>query len=367
LLTDEELTETERRLVRLIDEPGEAGLDIRIGDDEVDEPGNADAWPPEREVRAGLLAELLNGQRPLRTAQPRPFTLIGIRLTGRLDLNRATLVRPLSLYGCTADEEIDLSDALTLSVSLGACRLAGIHAQLVAVKGNFSLRWSRNDGRLDLLGARIDRQLLLGGAELVNPGGFAMSASGLTVEQRMFCTLEAGNRPFTAGGEIELSDSVSVRERLGWVARHEGGFAPGPYDQLAAGYRRTGHVEDARRVGYAKLRRRQRVVAWPGKVWNVLLQVTVGYGYHPWRAALWLLAAGSAVFAASYPADLVAAREPVPDFQPVAYTLDIMLPLDLGQQSARLAALASSWVLVIAGWILAAMFLAGVTNALKRD
>ena len=796
MLTDEELTETERRLLRLIDEPGELGLNMRSFDHEADHPRNAGSWPANREVRAELLAELLTGERPVRAAHPRPFVLVGIRLTGRLDLNQATLVRPLALVACKVDETIELADARTPTISLYGCDLAGLAAQRVQVNGNLNLRFARNTGQqIDLLGAHIERQLLFSGAELTNPGGVALAAYDITVGQGMYCeedsddtlggthqfvaegvvnisganiargihftgarlrnagkyalmvenavvdgnvdgermevtggidlfnTRVTGNASFDGsrlscpgghafyagglevgrelrirngfaaegevgladakvgtnlylndaelvntgkvalnaerlgveqdlvgarlvvdggvllggtrvggivdlsgarltnpegsalharsltvgqymvcdqgfqvdgevnlsearvGGSLELSgarlsnaggvslfaglldvagdlrcdnefraegqvylaaariggalwfdgaklvhegrialhadtlqvgrclfgregfevngevnlvgakleelnlrgaalrnpgehalraralevnqdvqfhnlsvagvvalpgariggrlaldgaeltgtpeekvdlsgvtatalslrltappagvvdltnakvtsydddpaswperlalrgftydvltnDTVSVRDRLDWVARHEGGFVPGPYDQLAASFRRTGHVEDARRVAYAKLRRRRRVVAWPGKVWNVLLQVTVGYGYHPWRAALWLLgllAAGSAVFAASYPADLVAARKPVPDFQPVAYTLDIMLPLDLGQQSAWLAqgaALACSWVLVITGWILAAMVLAGVTNALKRD
>ena len=82
----------------------------------------------------------------------------------------------------------------------------------------------------------------------------------------------------------------------------------------------------------------------PGRVWSLLQDITVGYGYQPWRAALWFvafLAAGSAVYAAHPPRPLDPSS--APHFNAVAYTLDLLLPVvNLGQKFAFSPAGASS-------------------------
>ena len=119
---------------------------------------------------------------------------------------------------------------------------------------------------------------------------------------------------------------------------------------------------------------RRTELTWPGKVWNSLLYVTVGYGYRNWLAAVWLgalLVLGSLVFASAYPAHMHSAAPVVPSFQPIIYALDVMLPIvNLGQQQAWIPqgpALACSWLLTGTGWILTTAVVAGLTNALKRD
>jgi hypothetical protein len=111
-----------------------------------------------------------------------------------------------------------------------------------------------------------------------------------------------------------------------------------------------------------------------GKVWNWLLYLTVGDGYRTWLAGLWLtalLAVGATIFAGAHPGQMRSASASVPEFQPVAYTLDVLLPIvDLGQEKAwypQDSARAWAWVLTGAGWVLTTTVVAGLTNALKRD
>jgi hypothetical protein len=296
--------------------------------------------------------------------------LVGAQL-GELDLNGATLTNPsgdvLVARGLEVDQDVRLTrlttdgDVFLRDARIGGrlrfdhTVLTGTQDQAVDLTGvravALGLRWGRAPaGMVDLSGASV-------GSIDDDPASWParLRLRGLT-----YLMLD--------------NEKVGVAARLGWLARQDGGFAPGPYDQLAAHYRQTGHVEDARRVGYAKQRRRRAAQSVPGRVWSRLLQVTVGYGYRTWLAGVWLLgllAVGSVVFAACYPADLIAAQPHVPRFQPVAYALDVLLPIvDLGQQSAWLAqgpALLCSWLLTVAGWILATLVITGVTNALQRD
>jgi hypothetical protein len=60
-----------------------------------------------------------------------------------------------------------------------------------------------------------------------------------------------------------------------------------------------------------------------------------------------LLAVGAVVFSGAYPTQFRSASASVPGFQPVAYTLDVLL--------------------TGAGWLLTTAVVAGLTNALKRD
>jgi hypothetical protein len=103
---------------------------------------------------------------------------------------------------------------------------------------------------------------------------------------------------------------VDVAARLDWLVRDQRGYAPQPYEQLAAVYRKAGRDEDARRISIAKQRARRRTIALPSRLWKLLLDILVGYGYRTWLAGLWLLAwwaVGTLVFAVAYPDDLMLA------------------------------------------------------------
>jgi hypothetical protein len=167
---------------------------------------------------------------------------------------------------------------------------------------------------------------------------------------------------------------IGVKARLSWLARDKDGYSPQLYEQLAAVYRRAGHEENARRVAIEKQRRRRSTLNPLGKAWSWLLDLTVGFGYRTWQAAVWLLGlllVGTWVFDRAYPVSMVPAKQPVPPFHAVVYTLDVLVPIvDLGQQSSWLpkgAALDWSWVLIGAGWVLTTAVVAGLAGILKRD
>ena len=103
----------------------------------------------------------------------------------------------------------------------------------------------------------------------------------------------------------------------------------------------------------------------------MLLDWTVGYGYRPWIAAVWLaalLTLGTLVFGHLHPHSI---RQPGerPGFHPFIYTLDLMLPIEtFGQRSAWDPVGWTYWLaegLTAAGWVLATALIAGVTRILR--
>jgi hypothetical protein len=185
---------------------------------------------------------------------------------------------------------------------------------------------------------------------------------------------ELSLRDFTYG-YLESSKPVPVKRRLRWLTRDPKGYAPQPYEQLVAYYRRAGDEQGARRVAIAKQRRRRGELAAPSKAWSLFLDASVGYGYRAWLAGVWLfglVALGWIAFDHTYPEHFRAADGPAatPDFQPLVYSLDLVLPVvNLGQSDAWIAEGPAQWgaLLTVAGWVLASVLLAVLTGLLKRD
>ncbi|WP_406364783.1 oxidoreductase [Streptomyces sp. NBC_00645] len=182
--------------------------------------------------------------------------------------------------------------------------------------------------------------------------------------------------PYAARLEGVVYDSLLPQlpavERLPLLARDPEGFTPQPYEQLAAAYRQHGHDADARTVLLAKQRRRRATLAWPGRVWSGLQDLTVGYGYRPLRAVWWLCAimfSGILMFT-RWPPQAVDPAKP-PHFQAAIYTFDLVLPLvDFGQEEAFSPRGGLQWaaaVLVCLGWLLATTAAAGANRTLRRS
>ncbi len=135
---------------------------------------------------------------------------------------------------------------------------------------------------------------------------------------------------------------------------------------LSAVYRSAGRDRDSRRISIAKFWSERAAFGPPGRAWNWLMYLTVGYGYRPWQAVLWLavlLLAGTTVFGMSYPDDITRVAGSA-EFSPFAYTVDVLVPvINLGQRTSwqphNLAAYAM-WFLTVTGWLLTTAVIAGV-------
>ncbi len=215
-----------------------------------------------------------------------------------------------------------------------------------------------------------------------------------------------------------LTGLTEPKTRLAWLALQQP-FTPQPYRQLAKVMRNAGVDRSARRVLFAmedQLWKEERTLA--AKLFRWPLSLVVGYGYYPLRALAglailvllgWAVFAGARAAGAMVPRDesaythFKASGSPPNHYEPLSpfvYSLENSLPLvKLGQtdrwgpdptpgsQNARISATSSraadplgsspfssprflfafQRLQVLLGWILATLFVAGVTGIVQKD
>lgn len=318
-----------------------------------------------------------------------------------LRLNHATIGEDLVAPGIHVRGRMVINDAsVDASVNLNDARLenpggTAIDAQTLSVASDVHARRLTTVGRVDLRGIRVPGRLDLASAQLSNPGLTALRASSSVVGELWLNEAEpvegAVNlrraqiellrvRPEILPSEVQLdgltygtlAPHVPAEQRIPVLERDTDGYVPYSYEQLTAAYLRAGDDYAARQVQLAKQRRLRATRAWYGRLWGYLQDVTVGYGFRPLRACAWLvslLAVGSIAYALHEPPPLKASEHP--DFNPVFFTLDLLLPvISFGQEGAFAPEggyQALSYLLVITGWILATTVVTGVTRAVSRQ
>ena len=352
--------------------------------------------------------------------------LVGARVGG-LSCDGATLSNPdgwaLAGDGLTADGNLFLSGAkVTGEVRLLDARVGGglfflgatlsnpggraLTGDRLTTDGDLSLHGAKVTGEVWLLSARVGGGLVCDSATLSNP---IHLGPALNLQQASV-TGAVSMHPAQLNGRIDLraarvgvwsddrgtwpaalslegfvydaidAPAVTPEQRLGWL-RRQGGYLPQPYEQLASVYRRAGHERAALTVAIAKQQaRRARARQWwvraPSRAWSFVLRWTIGYGYRPalvlpYLAGLFVI--GWVVFDHAYPTELRPAKSGSgqPGFNPARYTLDLLLPVaSLRQREAFVPHGYAAWWafgLTLAGWLLAAVVVAGLTGVFKRD
>ncbi|MER5216540.1 membrane-associated oxidoreductase [Streptomyces sp. NPDC002838] len=318
-----------------------------------------------------------------------------------LKLNQALIEDDLRATELRAHGEIRLNGAtVNGSVDLRGAHLThpgqvALDAQTLTVNGDFSLRNTHVRGWIGLRGACVTGRFDLSYARLSNPGDAALRATSCSIGELWlrkglppdgFLNLRRAQidvlflEPEMVPDRMLLNSLVytsltphePAERRLPMLECDGDGYVPHAYEQLTAAYRRIGDDDAARLVQLAKQRRRRGTLPWYGRVWGHVQDATVGYGFRPLRACGWLLsllAVGSVVYGLHHPPPLKASE--APHFNPVFYTLDLLLPvISFGQEGAfapREGYQTLSYALVIAGWILATTVFAGVTRTVSRQ
>jgi hypothetical protein len=306
----------------------------------------------------------------------------GFACTGEFLLRGATVRGSVFFEGATLsnrDGYALAADGLTVGQTMQC-------SQGFAAEGTLRLRGARIGGTLSFdhavlraprtalqLGKAVVAELILTPAEPIE-GAVSFRSARIEV---------MSDDPATWPPELRISGLVydhirserttqQVSERLDWISRDPAGYLPQPYEQLATWFRRIGHDDDARRVLLAKQRHRRSTLSTTGRIWGHALDWTVGYGYRPWLAGLWLLgllALGTTLFSVHNPAPT--SSDSHTDFNAFSYTIDLLMPVSLfGQRQAWNPHGPYQWFaysLIAAGWILATALIAGITRVLTRN
>jgi hypothetical protein len=183
---------------------------------------------------------------------------------------------------------------------------------------------------------------------------------------------------------------VTLEQRKQWLLRamdaskrkpggDNDGYLPQPYDQLAEAYRRAGNDNDARLIQLAKYRQRNHATGWDrwySKLWNMVQDAAIGYGYAPSRALILLL--GVYVFGVllfrygARPISITSVHRGFTLNNSVAYTLDLLLPASslserqIWQSGNGMGEVAAAGF-VVCGWVLTATVFAAAARVLQRN
>ncbi|MBB5871759.1 hypothetical protein F4553_005138 [Allocatelliglobosispora scoriae] len=284
----------------------------------------------------------------------------------------------VSADGLVVEHDVTISDGFTAigPVSFANARIGGrlvADGSVLRNPGKTALNCSNMqatalhvdstiDGAVDLRGARISTLHLLPSPAMRN---VPMLLNGLTYD--------------------DLEPDPPAEPRIAWLRRDPNGYHPQPYEQLAKYFLGLGHDRDARTVLLEKRRARRAVLAqelplpsWLGWFPRLLIRIPgwfadalAGYGYVPWRAFFWLVAAEALGW-------WVFRSEPAPDHpshspnaNAALYALDAILPtspLGLEELYHPLGGkLVISLLLQGLGWALSFAVLPAATRALSRS
>jgi hypothetical protein len=352
-------------------------------------------------------------------------SLFGAHIGGVLDLSGATLANPngpaLHADGLTIDQHMICRDGFnaTGEVRLAAAHIGGVvdlsgatlanpngpalYADGLTIDQDMICRDGFNaTGEVRLVGAQMSGQLDFSGATLTNPYGHALHLQELRAGALLLRNLteppaliefthaqvtalvdEPGSWPREAildgfvYDDLYENRPVKAHQRLGLLGRNPRGYSPQPYEQLATVYRRAGRDQDARTVAIAKQRARRQTLGPAERLWSLLLDALVGYGYRTWLAVVWLAGlwvVGWAAFDRAHAHhELVLAKpgEAHSSFHGAVYALDTLLPVvDLRQQAVWIPRGWVQWwasASILAGWVLTTAVVAALTGLLKRD
>jgi hypothetical protein len=259
-------------------------------------------------------------------------------------------------------------------------------------------------GTVRLPNARIGGNLTCNLATLANGGANAMFARGVTIDGALIFH----NVSVTGGLDLFRARATTLHDDLGqadhplgsWSAvaplvldsfayarfapeaewdstlrrqwlEQTTGFQQGAWQQLIEVYRAHGRDDEATRAAIAMHndRVKRAGLPWYRRWGRRVLRVTVGHGYRPWLAGIW----AAAIIAAFALVVWNWAGMFVPETgglggspQPVAYAADTFLPIvDLGEAGDWMPTGWVRWVdwsVILLGWALSTIFVAGFTR-----
>jgi hypothetical protein len=235
------------------------------------------------------------------------------------------------LLGTHIGGQLDCSGAIVRNSSGPALRAGPVQVTgRIFLCAGFTAHGTGNLGAVHLGGARIGGQLDCSGATICNPSGPALAVNDLqtggSVLLRDGFTADGNSERGVVrlvgthiNGQLDCSDAIVhsrsgpqhrwaldglTYKRLpldplgksttGWLDLFRTGtpaYAAQPYQQLASVYRAAGHDRDVRQILIAQRQAQldRGVLTRHERLWAKITGLTLGYGYQPWRALLFLL------------------------------------------------------------------------------
>ncbi|MFD5250402.1 hypothetical protein ACFWIW_38045 [Amycolatopsis sp. NPDC058340] len=321
--------------------------------------------------------------------------LVGAHL-GRLEADGACLTNPdgpaLQADRLRVDHGVFLRAGFRAT---GAVQLVDAHVGLLDCDG---ARLENTDGpALYANGLKVDRAVFLrAGFRATGTAPVVLRLNGASIEGSLWLNTSEVTRSDQASGALidideltygDIPRQIGLSRWLELLRAHTPGYAAQPYQQLAAVHRAAGHDSEAREILMAQRRDqiRRGGLRWHDRMWARFTGLALGFGYQPWRALLLLLTvlAGSVVLALvlggqgglAHTARASAPATPCGVVERIGVGLDLGLPLvKTGARelcaptgsAAGQALTVAGWVLQLAAWASATLFIAGFTGAVRK-
>ncbi|WP_329793123.1 hypothetical protein V1227_14700 [Lentzea sp. DG1S-22] len=220
-----------------------------------------------------------------------------------------------------------------------------------------------------------DGQLVLRQGRFRSPGA-ALDLRHVRVGKELLMPLDGIEGRVQLEGLVYegLPRDATVDELLTLLSTRTPYYSTQPWVQLAAAHSAAGHERDVRRIRIAAqrdLHRRGQLPRW-GRTWHLVRGVTVGHGYRPGLALVWL----AGVLAVSVGVVLLSDAVRCSTVEQVGYALNVATPLvkvdaarctvDAASGAGRFV-LASTWLPQALAWAFATLFVAGFTGLVRRN
>lgn len=355
----------------------------------------------------------------------------GFRAEGAVDVNGITCTALICYGGKFVNPGGIALNATSANISGGAILSGADKWSAAEMTGLVQFDNARLGGVLNATGARFLGKPTEGhgfsATAITSPGAFVWQKielqNGATLDLRGASVngLIDDEKSWPQPGRLAIDGFVykdfyggpsDAPSRLRWVGLQAGphppwlnvpsGFHPQPYRELAKVLRERGDEAGARDVLIAEDQALYAGRSLPVRAWGQLLRVTIGYGHAPLRAVIWslaivvlgwsvvLIANRAGVMRPTWPETPPAmADSDYEPLHPLLYSLDVFLPfVNLHQEhywwprpgasgGCKLMGITIRcrgsvvrlylWLQIIAGWLLSAIFLAGVTGLLRND
>ena len=219
-----------------------AGAKLELGDCVPDKRDGR--WLVRQQIRAEAIMALLKRSQAA-SGGGAVLWVEGAYVVGKLDLRYSRLEMPLILQHCRFDEDIDLSEARAMLISLRGSRFPSLRGYGLMSDGDLNCTDCVSE-QVDLFGGRIRGQLWLAGARVNGTGsGYAIGAPDISVDGGMYCRglQAAGVNLFNAtiGSALEL-DKARLSNPSGLALRAPGLIVRGDLS-CTSGFSAIGSVD----------------------------------------------------------------------------------------------------------------------------